>query len=163
MKRWRDLCSLVCGVAAAVCLTAMLLLTVADVTLRAALNLPIRGVYELVELMLAGTFFLALPCVFLRDENILVNAIDDLAPRFVPALKRAAELLSVVVLAVMAWQGLIAARDSLEFNDVTADLALPRFWHWLALLVGVIAAGLAALAMALRRKGRRKDVPGNVP
>ena len=163
MKRWRDLCSLVCGVAAAVCLTAMLLLTVADVTLRAALNLPIRGVYELVELMLAGTFFLALPCVFLRDENILVNAIDDFAPRFVPALKRAAELLSVVVLAVMAWQGLIAARDSLEFNDVTADLALPRFWHWLALLVGVIAAGLAALAMALRRKGRRKDVPGNVP
>ena len=163
MKRWRDLCSLVCGVAAAVCLTAMLLLTVADVTLRAALNLPIRGVYELVELMLAGTFFLALPCVFLRDENILVNAIDDFAPRFVPALKRAAELLSVVVLAVMAWQGLIAARDSLEFNDVTADLALPRFWHWLALLVGVIAAGLAALAMALRRKGRREDVPGNVP
>jgi TRAP-type C4-dicarboxylate transport system permease small subunit len=163
VKRWRDLCSLVCGVAAAVCLTAMLLLTVADVTLRAALNLPIRGVYELVELMLAGTFFLALPCVFLRDENILVNAIDDFAPRFVPALKRAAELLSVVVLAVMAWQGLIAARDSLEFNDVTADLALPRFWHWLALLVGVIAAGLAALAMALRRKGRRKDVPGNVP
>ena len=171
MKRWRDLCSLVCGVAAAVCLTAMLMLTVADVTLRAALNLPIRGVYELVELMLAGTFFLALPCVFLRDENILVNAIDDFAPRFVPALKRAAELLSVVVLAVMAgfyavwhWpEGLIAARDSLEFNDVTADLALPRFWHWLALLVGVIAAGLAALAMALRRKGRRKDVPGNVP
>ena len=163
MKHWRDLCSLVCGVAAAVCLTAMLLLTVADVTLRAALNLPIRGVYELVELMLAGTFFLALPCVFLRDENILVNAIDDFAPRFVPALKRAAELLSVVVLAVLAWQGLIAARDSLDFIDVTADLALPRFWHWLALLVGVIGAGLAALAMALRRKGRRKDVPGNVP
>jgi TRAP-type C4-dicarboxylate transport system permease small subunit len=163
VKRWRDRCSLACGVAAAVCLTAMLLVTVADVTLRAAINLPIRGVYELVELLLAATFFLALPCVFLRDENIVVNAIDDITPRLVPRLKRAAEILAVVILAVMAWQGIIAARDSIEFNDVTADLALPRFWHWLALLVGVVAGGFAALAMALRRDDESKDAPRNTP
>jgi hypothetical protein len=59
----------------------------------------------------------------------------------------------------MAWQGLIAAGDSLEFNDVTADLGLPRFWHWLALLVGVIGAGVAALVMALRRDVMAKDRP----
>jgi len=163
VKRWRERCSLACGIAAAVFLTAMLLVTVADVTLRAAINLPIRGVYELVELLLAATFFVALPCVFLRDENIMVNVIDDVAPRLVPWLKRAAQILAVVVLAVMAWQGLIAARDSLEFNDVTADLALPRFWHWLALLVGVIAAGFAALAMALRWDDKPKDAPRNAP
>lgn len=157
MKRWREICSLIFGVLAAIALTAMLLITVADVTLRAFNNLPIRGAFELVELLLAATFFLALPCVFLRDENILVNVIDDLAPRYVPALKRGALLLAVVVLAVMAWQGFIAARDSLEFNDVTADLALPRFWHWLALLVGVIAAAVAALAMALRRRQDARD------
>jgi TRAP-type C4-dicarboxylate transport system permease small subunit len=159
VKRWRERCSLACGVAAAVFLTAMLLVTVADVTLRATINLPIRGVYELVELLLAATFFLALPCVFLREENIVVNAIDDITPRLVPRLKRAAEILAVVILALMAWQGLIAARDSLEFNDVTADLALPRFWHWLALLIGVIAAGFAALAMALRREDKPKAAP----
>jgi TRAP-type transport system small permease protein len=158
VKRWRATCSLICGVLAAAALAAMLLITVADVTLRAFNNLPIRGAFELVELLLAATVFLALPCVFLRDENILVNAIDDLAPRYVPALKRAALLLAVVVLAVMAWQGFIAARDSLEFNDVTADLALPRFWHWLALLVGVIGAAVAALAMAVRRQQDPRDV-----
>ncbi|MBX9829613.1 MAG: TRAP transporter small permease subunit [Xanthobacteraceae bacterium] len=155
MKRWRDRCSLICGAMAAAFLSAMLLITVADVTLRAVVNWPIRGVYEVVELLLAATFFLALPCVFLRDENILVNAIDDVAPRLVPPLKRAAAVLAVVVLAVMAWQGLIAARDSLEFNDVTADLALPRFWHWLALLFGVIASAIAALVMALAREDAR--------
>jgi TRAP-type C4-dicarboxylate transport system permease small subunit len=133
----------------------MLLITVADVTLRATLNLPIRGGYELVELFLVATFFLALPCVFLRDENIVVNAMDDVAPRLVPVFKRAAALLAVVILAVMAWQGLIAARDSLEFNDVTADLALPKFWHWLALLVGVIASAIAALTMAFTREDAR--------
>ena len=79
-----------------------------------------------------------------------------------PALKRAALLLAVVVLAVMAWQGFIAARDSLEFNDVTADLALPRFWHWLALLVGVIGAAVAALAMALRRRQDPRQHPSDV-
>jgi len=140
---------------AAVFLAAMMLITVADVTLRGVLNLPVRGVYELVELFLVATFFLALPCVFLRDENIVVNAMDDVAPRLVPVFKRAAALLAVVVLGVMAWQGLIAARDSLEFNDVTADLALPKFWHWLALLVGVIASAVAALAMALTREDAR--------
>jgi TRAP-type C4-dicarboxylate transport system permease small subunit len=155
VKRWRERCSLVCGAMAAVFLAAMLLITVADVTLRAAVNLPIRGVYELIELFLVATFFLALPCVFLRDENIVVNAMDDVAPRLVPVFKRAAALLAVVVLAVMAWQGVIAARDSLEFNDVTADLALPKFWHWLALLTGVIAAAVAALAMAFTREDAR--------
>jgi TRAP-type C4-dicarboxylate transport system permease small subunit len=155
VKRWRERCSLACGVMAAAFLAAMLLITVADVTLRGVLNLPIRGVYDLVELFLVATFFLALPCVFLRDENIVVNAMDDVAPRLVSPLKRAAALLAVVILAVMAWQGLIAARDSLEFNDVTADLALPKFWHWLALLVGVIAAALAALAMAFTREDAR--------
>src|SRR6185295_122366 len=123
----------------------MLLITVADVTLRAAINLPIRGAYELVELFLAATFFVALPCVFLRDENIVVNSIDDLAPRLVPSLKRGAEFLVVIILAVMAWQGFLQARDSYEFHDVTADLGLPRTWHWLAVLAGLIGSAVAAL------------------
>src|SRR5262245_33850331 len=121
------------GFMAAVFLAAMLLLTVADVVLRATFNLPIRGVYELVELLLAGTFFFALPCTFLRDENIIVNSIDDVAPRWVPSLQRAAEVLAIIVLFVMAWQGFIAARDSYAFNDVTADLGVRRMGHWLAL------------------------------
>ena len=154
MKRWRDLASRIFGLIAAAFLAAMLLLTVADVVLRATFNLPIRGVYELVELLLAGTFFFALPCSFLRDENIIVNSIDDVAPRWVPPLKRAADALAIIVLSVMAWQGFIAARDSFAFHDVTADLGLPRIWHWLALLVGVICAALSAMAMALRHEDR---------
>jgi TRAP-type C4-dicarboxylate transport system permease small subunit len=157
MKRWRDLVSTACGLIAAVFLAAMLLLTVADVVLRATINVPIRGVYDLVELFLAATFFFALPCVFLRDENIVVNSIDDVAPRSVPMLKRLAEFVAVAVLVVMAWQGYLAARDSYEFNDVTADLGLPRVWHWLTLLIGVIGAAIAALVMAVRGDDRSED------
>jgi TRAP-type C4-dicarboxylate transport system permease small subunit len=157
VKRWADLCSHVCGLIACVFLTAMMLLTVADVTLRGLFNYPMRGVFELIELLLAATFFIALPAVFLRDENIIVNSIDDFAPRLVPYLKRAAELIAVVVLVVMAWRGFIAAKDSFEFNDVTADLGLPRVWHWTAVLTGLVASALAALYMALRRQSKAGD------
>jgi TRAP-type C4-dicarboxylate transport system permease small subunit len=155
VTRWRELASTACGLVAAGFLAAIMLLTVADVVLRAAFNLPIRGIYELVELLLAATFFVALPAVFLREEHIVVNIIDDVAPSRVPALKRIAEALAVVIFAVMAWQGWIAAGDALAFNDVTADLGLSRILHWTALLVGVIGAGIAALAMAWRGHGRR--------
>jgi hypothetical protein len=50
------------------------------------------------------------------------------------ALRRLAQALALVVLAVMAWQGWLAARDTLAFVDVTADLGLPRIPHWIALL-----------------------------
>ncbi|MGD9924964.1 MAG: TRAP transporter small permease, partial [Pseudorhodoplanes sp.] len=66
MKRIGTIASTISGAVAAEFLVGMQLLTVADVVLRAFFNYPIRGVYELVELMLAGTFFIALPCVFLR-------------------------------------------------------------------------------------------------
>jgi TRAP-type C4-dicarboxylate transport system permease small subunit len=163
MKKWRDLVSTTLGLIAAVFLGAMLVLTVADVTLRAVINTPIRGVYDLVELFLAAMFFFSLPCAFLRDENIVVNSIDDLAPRAVPTLKRIAELLAVVILAILAWQGFLEARDSYEFNDVTADLGLPRYWHWGAVLIGLVAGALAALVMAFRRSdemGRTDGKPG---
>jgi TRAP-type C4-dicarboxylate transport system permease small subunit len=155
VTRWREVVSTFCGVAAAVFLTAMMLLTVADVALRATFNLPIRGVYDLVELLLAGTFFLAMPAVFLRDENILVNAIDDLTPRAVPVLKRIAELFALVIFTVIAWQGVIAARDTYLFNDVTSDLGLPRYWHWIVLLIGVIGSAIAAAVMAVRGNAHR--------
>src|SRR3974377_1599299 len=46
-----------CALIPSVFLTGMLLLTVADVVLRALVNFPIPGVYDLVELFLAATFF----------------------------------------------------------------------------------------------------------
>lgn len=129
----------------------MMLLTVADVLLRAFANRPIRGMYELVELLLACTFFLALPAVFLRDENIVVDVADEVVPKAVPALRRFAEVVAIAVLAVMAWQGWKAAAETLVFNDVTSDLAIHRLWYWVPVLAGMIGAALAAVWMFLKK------------
>jgi len=133
-------------------LAAMMLITVLDVILRAAINKPIRGTLEIVELLLTCTFFLALPASFLREEHIVVDVVDGFAARWVPLLRRIAGVLGVVVLALMAWQGAIAARDTLLFSDVTSDLALPRIWYWVPVLAGMIGGGIAAAAMLLQKK-----------
>jgi len=151
--KFRNAAAAVCGWAASVALAAMMLVTVADVLLRAVANLPIRGTLELVELLLAGTFFLALPASFLLDEHIVVDIVDGMAPRAVPWLRRAAGLLAVVVMSVMAWQGWIGAADTLVFHDVTSDLEIPRIWYWLPVLAGMIGAALAAAYMLFARHG----------
>ena len=138
------------GTLAAVFLAAMMLLTVADVVLRAATNRPIRGMFELVELLLACTFFLALPAVFLRDEHLVVDLVDPLAPRWVPRLRRIAEVIAIPVLALMAWEGFKAARETLVFNDVTSDLAIHRLWYWIPVLIGLIGGAIAAVWMLVR-------------
>jgi len=123
--------------------------------LRAVSNRPIRGTLEIVELLLACTFFLALPASFLRDEHIVVDIVDGWAPRWVPWLRRVAGMLAVVVMAAMAWQGWIGARDAVAFHDVTSDLALPRLWYWIPVLAGMIGAGVAAAAMLFARSDGR--------
>jgi TRAP-type C4-dicarboxylate transport system permease small subunit len=155
MTRWHALASKACGWLAGLSLAAMMLVTVADVVLRAAASKPIRGTFEIVELLLACTFFLALPASFLRDEHIVVDIVDGIVPRRVPLLKRIALVLAVALLAAMAWQGGIAARDAVAFNDVTSDLGLPRLWYWIPVLAGMSGACLAAAAMLIRGNGGR--------
>jgi len=149
--KFRNTAAAVCGWLAGIALAAMMLVTVADVVLRAVANLPIRGTFEIVELLLACTFFLALPASFLRDEHIVVDIVDGWAPRRVALLRRIAGVLSVVLMGLMAWQGWIAARDTLVFNDVTADLAIPRIWYWVPVLAGMIGGTLSALYLLLTK------------
>jgi TRAP-type C4-dicarboxylate transport system permease small subunit len=153
MTDLRALVAKLCGWLAAAFLAAMMLLTVADVVMRAVANKPIRGVVELVELLLACTFFLALPATFLRDEHIVVDLLDTRVPRLVPWLKRISAALAVVMLGIIAWQGWISARDTLLFGDVTSDLSLPKLLYWIPLLIGIAGGALAAAAMAAQRRG----------
>ncbi len=139
------------GCLAAAFLAAMMLLTVADVALRTLFNRPIHGTFELIELCLACTIFLALPAVFLRDEHLVVDVVDHFArPAVVKALDLFGAIASLAVLAVMFWQMLPLARDMQEFGDVTADLSIPRIFYWIPVLLGVGASALATLAFIAR-------------
>ena len=139
------------GCLAALFLAGMMLLTVADVVLRHVFSYPIRGMLELVELGLACTVFLALPAVFLRDENLVVDVIDHLAPRgMVQLLDLAGAVVSLGVLVVMAWQMFPLAKAMVEFGDVTSDLSIPKLYYWIPVLGGVIASALATIVFIAR-------------
>src|SRR4051812_39584408 len=143
----------VCGCVAAVFLAGMVLLTVADIVLRTFFSYPIRGMLELIELGLACTIFVALPAVFLRDEHLVVDVIDNLTrPSVVRALKMLGTLVSIAVLVAMAWRMFIEARNSHDFGDVTPDLSIPKIWYWIPVLFGVVASALACLFLLPRRK-----------
>ena len=151
MKSARVFVARLCGWVSAVFLAAMMLLTVADVALRAVGAAPIHGTFELVELLLVCTFFFALPATFLRDENIVVDMIDGWRPRWVPVLKRLSAALAVAMLATIAWQSWLQARDAMSFGDVTSDLSLPKILYWAPLVFGIAAGAVAAAAVALGR------------
>jgi TRAP-type C4-dicarboxylate transport system permease small subunit len=140
------------GYAAALFLAAMMLVIVADVVLRAVGGLPVRGQYELVELALAGTIFLALPAVFLRDAHLVVDVADHfVSARVRRVLDLAGALASLVALAVMLWQMVPQAIYMMDFGDMTFDLQIPKTWYALPALAGIVASALCVLYMIVRK------------
>jgi TRAP-type C4-dicarboxylate transport system permease small subunit len=140
---------------AAAFLAAMMLLTVADVLLRAFFGYPVRGMLELIELGLACTVFLGMPAVFLRKEHLVVDAIDQLTrPAVVRLLDLAGALVSFGLLAFMAWQMVPVAKGMYDFGDVTPDLSIPKIYYWVPVLLGVVGSAAAALVLVLRWRRR---------
>ena len=101
------------GYGSALFLVAMMMITVADVILRALFNLPITGAYDLVQLFLVGTVFLSIPEVFLHDENIVIDFVDHIFGRTaVGLLKVVANVAAFIFLAVLSWRMIQPALDS---------------------------------------------------
>ena len=139
------------GLAAAVFLIAMMMVTVADVGLRSLFNIPITGTFDLVELFLVASVFLAIPGTFLRDEHVVVDVIDHVAPRrFTRALRWIGTVLTLGFLVVMLTQMISPAEDTVEFGDVTLGLGIPKYIHWIPILLGVFFSAIAVAAILVR-------------
>jgi TRAP-type C4-dicarboxylate transport system permease small subunit len=140
--------------AAAVSLCAMMMVTVADVVLRSLFKYPIFGTFDLVELFLVTLIFLGLPETFRREDHVVVDLVDHMAPaRVVTLLRVLAALLAVGLLTLMLWHSVAPARDTYVFGDRTLDLGIPRYLHWIPILFGTAAAvliGLMVLARSVR-------------
>ncbi len=136
---------------AAVFLLAMMALNVVDVGLRSGLNAPIFGTYEIIEFLLAAAAFLAIPEVFLRDQHITIELIDQVVPESVVRwLKLIGTFVALVFVALLTWHMTQPAREFIEFNDVTIDLHLPIIWKASLVLAGFAFAVVAVLVMFMR-------------
>lgn len=134
-------------------LGAVLLITVADVVLRNLFRYPVRGQYEMVELGLSATVFLALPAVFLQGAHLVVDVADHfVGPRVKRGLDLFAGTVALGVVGLILWQIAPQSLYVMRFGDMSFDLQIPKIWYAVPLLVGMGFSLLAALLSLLRQR-----------
>jgi TRAP-type transport system small permease protein len=122
---WERRFDAVLGVASSVLLFGMMLLTFVDVVARYLLNRPIRGGFEITELMLLVLIFAGLPLVSHADEHVTMDFIDRILP---PAaqrvLVRVVHAFCAAIMFFLAWQVWIKAGKIAGYGDTTDVLRI---------------------------------------
>ncbi len=143
---WRRHADALLGAAASAVLLAMMLLTVVDVVGRYAFRRPVRGAFEVTELMLVVLIFAGLPLVSFADEHAVMDFIDRvLGPRAQRRLARAVQALNAAFMFLLAWLVWRKADRIWGYRDATDVLRIVYgpFVYFMAVtlaLAGVIHA-----------------------
>ena len=124
-QRWKRCADALLGVVASVILLAMMLLTVVDVVARYVFNRPLRGAFEVTELMLLVLIFAGLPLVSFSDEHATMDFIDRLlGPRSQRWLERFVQLLNAAFMFLLTWLVWLKANRIWGYRDTTDVLRI---------------------------------------
>lgn len=151
----------VLGYAAAAVLFVLMLLTCADVAGRYFFNSPIRGGFELTEMLLAGLIFIALPLVTLRNEHVTVDLFDSVTPLWLLRIQHVvASVIGLVCTGYLAWRLWIRAGNMLAAGQTTAQLHFTVAWltYGMAVMMGLTSAALAVVACRPPRHESAEDL-----
>jgi TRAP-type C4-dicarboxylate transport system permease small subunit len=122
---WESRIDAVLGFAASVILFALMLITFVDVVARYLFNFPLRGAFEISELLLLVLIFAGLPLVSHADEHVTMDFIDHMLPEPVlRALERLVHALCAAVLFFLAWLIWIKAGKIAAYGDTTDVLRI---------------------------------------
>ena len=122
---WERRADAVLGVAASAILMGMMLLTFVDVVARYLFNRPLRGGFEVTELLLLVLIFAGLPLVSHADEHVTMDFIDRLLRgRARVWLNRSVHLLVAALMFFMAWQVTVKADRISSYGDATDVLRI---------------------------------------
>lgn len=133
------------GALSAVLLVVMLAITSVDVIGRYFFNAPLRGAFEISEVAMALLIFAGLPLVCLERGHVSMTMLTEyLGPRGRRIQAVATNLVSAVVLGVLAWQLWKLATRLLGYGDATLFLGIPL--GPVAILMGALA-GLSGLLL----------------
>ena len=124
-KAWERRADAVLGIAASALLACLMLVTFVDVVARYVFNRPIRGAFEVTELLLLVLIFAGLPLVSHADEHVTMDFIDRwLSARGRRVLARLIDLAVAAVMFFMAWQVWIKAGRIAAYGDTTDVLRI---------------------------------------
>jgi TRAP-type C4-dicarboxylate transport system permease small subunit len=120
--------------------------------MRYLFNRPIRGSFDAVEGLLLLFVFNSMAATFFGRRNVVIDIIDSFIPRrSSAALIRIADVMSVLVLALLMWAMLVPATQSYAYGELKQDLGLPIFILWIAALASLVGTLFCAVAIALTR------------
>ena len=149
---WERRADAVLGVAASAILMGMMCLTFVDVVARYGFNRPIRGGFEVTELLLLVLIFAGLPLVSHADEHVTMDFIDRLLRGGARVwLNRVVHVIVAAVMLFMAWQVTIKAGRIASYGDATDVLRIVYgpFVYFSAAMIAL--AGLIHLYKAAQR------------
>ena len=138
MKAWERRADAVLGIAASILLSCLMLVTFVDVVARYLFNRPIRGAFEVTELLLLVLIFAGLPLVSHADEHVTMDFIDRMLPApAVPVLVRAVHAVVAAVFFFLTWQVIIKAGRISAYGDTTDVLriAVGPFVYFMAAMI----------------------------
>jgi TRAP-type C4-dicarboxylate transport system permease small subunit len=138
------------GAAAALVLFCMMALTTADVVSRYFLNWPLRGAFEITELLLLTLIFAGLPLASRAGEHVTLDFVDHLlGPTGRSLLRRAIDLLCGVIVLALAWRVWVKAGKIAGYGDTTDVLRVPvaPFVYFMTIMVAI--TGVVHLAKAM--------------
>jgi len=137
--------SRITGLVAMGVLFLMMLLTVADVFLRAVFNRPIIGATEITEQMMVAVAFLGFGWCALQDRQIRV---DLFVARYRPGTRRRVDigviLVSMVLVGVICWRTLLMTLRVHQLGITCAFIGIPKYPFY-----AVAACGWAVLLLAM--------------
>ena len=144
----------------ALCLVALMLLTVAEVIGRYVFNAPIFGRQDIAQILLACSIFFAFPVVTLRGQQIAVDLLDSLFPVSVAFWRdRLIDILVAASLFTMSVWLFHRAEKALSRGLTSEMLFLPKYplLTFVALVVGATGALLLARAAWLAFMGPNRE------
>ncbi len=123
---WEKRADDVLGVAASAILFSMMTLTFVDVVMRYVFNRPLRGGFELTELMLLVLIFAGLPLVTHAGEHVTMDLIDRfVGPRLRALQFRLVELACAGLMFFLTWLMWRKAGTIAGYGDTTDILRIP--------------------------------------
>jgi TRAP-type C4-dicarboxylate transport system permease small subunit len=153
VQQWERRADAVLGIAASAILMAMMCLTFVDVVARYVFNRPIRGAFEVTELLLLVLIFAGLPLVSHADEHVTMDFIDRwLGPRARLRFDVVVHLIVAALMFFMTWQLSIKAGRISSYGDSTDVLRIlyGPFVYFSAAMVGL--TGLIHLYKVFEKK-----------
>ena len=124
-KKWENGVDAVLGIAASALLMCLMLITFVDVVARYLLNSPIRGAFEITELLLLVLIFAGLPLVSHADEHVTMDFIDRILPdRAAKVWVRVMHGVSAALMLFLTWQIWLKAGKISAYGDTTDTLRI---------------------------------------